>query len=56
MVHTCPLCGLRFHFATELELHAREDHIHVQVDEHEEVIIGYKHSGRPTLGPVYLPL
>lgn len=22
----CPLCGLYFHYASELELHAREDH------------------------------
>lgn len=22
----CPLCGLYFHYASELDLHAREDH------------------------------
>jgi hypothetical protein len=56
MIHQCPLCGLRFHYTAELEAHAREDHLPVEVDELEEHITRFKQSGRPKLGPVYLPL
>jgi hypothetical protein len=51
----CPLCGLYFHYTSELELHAREDHLHEQAEEREEHVTRYRVSGRPKLGP-YLKL
>ncbi|MCW2498973.1 MAG: hypothetical protein JWN87_649 [Frankiales bacterium] len=57
MVHACPICGLRFSYTAELEQHAREEHVPVTVVEREEGIVRYsKNTGRPKLGPVYLPL
>jgi hypothetical protein len=57
MVHACPICGLRFSYTAELEQHAREEHVPLTVVEREEGIVRYsKNTGRPTLGPVYLPL
>jgi hypothetical protein len=56
MARHCPLCGLYFHYASELDLHAREDHMPVHVAEREEHITSYHHhTGRPELGP-YLNL
>jgi hypothetical protein len=56
MARHCPLCGLYFHYASELDLHAREDHAprHV-VPEQAEHITRYLQSGRPVLG-AYLKL
>jgi hypothetical protein len=56
MTSHCPLCGLRFRYPTELEEHARDEHVPVHVEEREEHITRYKKSGRPKLPPVYLPL
>lgn len=56
MARHCPLCGLYFHYASELDLHAREDHAprHV-LPEQETCIKRYRQSGRPVLG-AYLKL
>jgi len=53
MSHNCPLCGLRFHFASELDQHAREDHIKVELDEKDATITRYTKSGRPVHGTFY---
>jgi len=55
MPRHCPLCGLYFHYASELDFHAREDHMPVHVAEREDHITRYLDSGRPELGP-YLNL
>lgn len=43
-VLTCPLCGLRYHARTELELHAREDHAPPPQEEGRETL----HVPHPT--------
>jgi hypothetical protein len=35
---TCPLCGLRYAYDAELELHVRDDHTHVTEPERQDVI------------------
>jgi hypothetical protein len=55
MARHCPLCGLYFRNVSELDLHAREDHLPVRVAERAEHITRYLQSGRPLLGP-YLAL
>lgn len=56
MIRQCPLCGLRFRYASELDGHARDEHQPVQVEEREEHIIRFPVTGRPIPGPVYVPL
>jgi hypothetical protein len=51
MTRRCPLCGLNFRYASELLVHARDDHQPVVVDEREEHITRFRVSGRPVLGP-----
>lgn len=56
MARHCPLCGLYFHYASELDLHAREDHAPRQGGPEQELrITRYLQSGRPVLG-AYLKL
>jgi hypothetical protein len=56
MPRHCPLCGLRFRYASELLVHARDDHQPVRVEERVEHITRFPVTGRPVLGPVYVPL
>ncbi|MGB8652415.1 MAG: hypothetical protein WCD35_17345 [Mycobacteriales bacterium] len=57
MPRHCPLCGLFFRGASELDWHARDDHQPVRVEEREEHIARFfQQSGRPRLGMVYVPL
>ena len=52
MTRHCPLCGLNFRYASELLVHARDDHQPaVQVAEREEHITRFRITGRPVLGP-----
>jgi len=53
MSHNCPLCGLRFRFASELDQHARDDHIKVELDEKDATITRYTKSSRPVHGTFY---
>lgn len=46
MTRHCPLCGLNFRYASELESHARDDHLSVVVTERDERITRYRKSGR----------
>ena len=55
MPRHCPLCGLYFRNASELDCHARDDHQPVWVAERQEHLTRYLQSGRPELGP-YLAL
>jgi hypothetical protein len=49
-VHQCPVCHLLFHHSTELEAHAREEHISLTVtpeelaakDDHEWRLVRYR--------------
>ncbi|MCW2598684.1 MAG: hypothetical protein JWM02_513 [Frankiales bacterium] len=56
MTYHCPLCGLRVRYASELDAHARDEHLPIHVEERKEHITRYRRSGRPKLGPVYIPL
>ena len=49
MTRRCPLCGLSFHYSTELETHARDDHPRAVPAERVEHITRYLRSGRPVL-------
>jgi hypothetical protein len=56
MIYHSPLCGLRFRYPSELEAHARDEHVPTRVEERAEHITRFRKSGRPKLGPVYIPL
>lgn len=56
MTRHCPLCGLNFRYASELLVHARDDHQPVQVQERTEHITRFRDSGRPALGPYPLSM
>ena len=50
MTRHCPLCGLNFRYASELLVHARDDHQpNLAVAEREEHITRFRVSGRPVL-------
>jgi len=53
MSHNGPLCGLRFHFANELDQHARDDHVKVELTEKDATITRYARSPRPVHGTFY---
>lgn len=53
MVHMCPFCKLRFHFASEVDLHVREDHRAGEVDETDETITKYPPPTRPVHGTFF---
>ena len=55
MTRSCPLCGLRFRWSSELDEHARDDHVRVHVEERSEHITRYPVTGRPVRGAVYPP-
>ena len=54
MTRHCPLCGLNFRFFTELESHARDDHVTLDMTERDERIIRFRRSGRvlPSTYPI----
>lgn len=46
MTYSCPLCHLRFRYASELDGHAREEHVPLPTEELHEHVTRYT-AGRP---------
>ncbi len=48
MTYDCPLCHLRFHYSSELESHARDDHLPHDAVEMVDHITRYRDERPPT--------
>ena len=42
MTYSCPICHLRFHYASELDDHAREAHVPLALEELREHLTAYR--------------